>query len=565
MHGRSVIRASRNEIDGQPAVFRNGVLVPQRRIMTASEYFTAQRLKQQMRARVRAQQYRARGVRRQMRDLNPFERERVGREREYERLRRIYSAKDIAEKTWNLAPIGGRRYSNPALGPSSFYYGLVPTIYVSMNGSGTMSGASEANSAPILDVLASALDPSDIIGMLQDTYIGDPDHSSEGRWHVIFKPVTSGVTLVAKYPAAYNEDSPELWCDFQSSDPAVPDADPERRNSPVVGPGENVTDTTWIGGYLDQATAPPRPSNGSICIGTNADDTTFEAWLVDQTVNPDNDNWDTWFIEFCDRPSLQNNKVRGGADISGATNHNASAVTTYGVYDFDFGHNEFEDVNQAYFIKGSANLGARRNWGRVHHNKCLDASQAFIDFAVIDATEGVTCDFNFIARCGNRCFVLDVASPTEGGPIRIDDNTSIDTGSHVFEAEILAANPPEQPDPIPYPLTGCTVRRNILTRPAAAGGNYLLLFSAGALQTVEDMLEVDENLYYSGGDANFFRSNDTNRLSFGAWVSNTTDVDENSSEGDPGITDDDGHRSSYADGIGCRKTGTEVIGLEPAP
>jgi hypothetical protein len=428
------------------------------------------------------------------------------------------------------------------------YSGYTPDIYAAASAIGTGSGNSEANAMPLLTALSTVSSAgTGTVGVVT----GTPSAPASGgaRWTPIFRVTGSGtvgspIRVVAKYPTTDYPDNTELWTELRSS---TPFAVGSNSNVAVCGVTPGVSNVQWIGFYLNQTYAPPRPSNGTVVASYNTTNVLIEKFTMDQTVNPDNDNFDSFYLEDSENTIIRNCLIRGGAGDS-SVNHNASSITTYGCINFLFEHIEFAGVNGAFFIKGSnPNNSAQFNSGIIRYNKCSGANQAFIELA--NQTDGVSVYQNLGYR--NRLGIwFDASGSGTIANSYVRNNTMVDNSEANYGSDTTNFG------------ASLDFQKNISAFTAASSAFHV---NFGA-DDVADFSPFDDNLYHEVGGSGDFRKSSTSYSGLSAWAA-AIGKEASSAETSPGFTDsasDNYHRTSYADGRGCYITGTEEIGVEAA-
>lgn len=438
---------------------------------------------------------------------------------------------------WNIV------YSSGIVAPAQNYGGYTPTLYAAPTAQGSGDGSNEANAMDFETAIGLIGNGStgNCLGVIEGVCSGTP---SLVRWDPIFKVVNSGtvndpIVVVAKHLAVYNMDTPANLTELRSNDPQ-PVA--SGNNSAVLGTAPGVDYVYFVGFYANQVYAPPRPSNGTFLISYGCVGVQYQYCWLEQTVNPTGDNYDSFYLEGDTDSVISNCYISGG---SGAGNHNASAITTYGSTNFLFEHVQGTGLNQFIFVKGSN--GATFNSGTIRYCYAQDCSQSFLDAAVIDPV-GVDVYQNLGVRCW-RGVVIDNSAAASSGYIRDYNNTFVDMTGPGWNAESGVV------------LTGCTHERTIVAYMSSTSvyqvqlDGTLTLASAGTFA---------DNLYYEAGASAQFYQNGTPSTGLSAWQT-ATGKEAGSAETNPNFTDasaDNYHRSSYADGRGCYITGTEEIGLQ---
>lgn len=441
-----------------------------------------------------------------------------------------------------------------AAGSSLLYYGYTPTIYAAPADVGTGDGSSEANAMDLMTALVD-MSPGDIVGLIPGTY---SDTGSETSNDPIFKVTDSGTALnpiivVAKYPAVYNYGTPANLSEIRSSNPTAP-SPTIPYNTPVIG-AVGADYVRFIGLYANMAYAPPRPSNGTFLM-QESDHCWFEACVVDQIQLPDTDNFNALFMRGSNNAVVRNCRFSGGYDGTGSTNHNASAITTYGCLDMLIEHNEFPDANGGIFVKGShfASIG---NSGDIRYNVATDCSQSLCEVAVVEpSSAGVDVYQNLSIRC-RQGVVFDASAAAWCTDTRVYNNTLVDAVQACVQMDATTA------------LTNCTVKDNVIAFTASSSAKAIS--SAGSITPVD----CNYNLLSEAGGS--FQGDNNGSTYTGltgptGWQTGSGE-DANSTEESPGFTNvgADNYRRAGADTSsstggkrGCYITGTEEIGVEAA-
>lgn len=442
-----------------------------------------------------------------------------------------------------LASIGSRYYSPSGGGGGSDYDGHVPSVVVD-------------NEVDFQTEIAAPL-AGTIVGCDSGVLIDTPSGTANDPIFKIGGSGSSGspIIVVAKRMAVYNQGAPATLTELRSDDPFTGSADPLdplwNGNSAVIGTHQQ--DWVTIKGFqFDLSVAPPRPSNGVVLLN-ESDNCRIEKCYFDQILLSDGDNFSSIFIRGCVNAYAANCKGVGGSDDTGATNHNAAFLITYGSLGTLLEHLEAEDVNQFVFIKGT-HFSGTRNSGTMRYCKATDCSQDLVDFTTVDATAGFDAYQNLAIRC--RMGVnMDASSPTENGYARVYANTLVDLISRGYEVESGVT------------MTGTELYDNVIAFMATTSA---IAVSFGAAS--DDDTDLHHNLYHEAGGSAQFHASGTTRTGLDDWVT-ATGQESGSTEADPSFADagaDDYRRlgsdtgSSTSGRRGCYITNDEEIGLEAA-
>lgn len=449
----------------------------------------------------------------------------------------------------------------PTSVPGTLYSGFTPTLYAAPASIGNGSGSSEANARALTLILAdTALPPGTIVGMAPGIYAGA---ANDTRWEPVFRPRHNGtlanpIRYCAKHAAVRNRSTPSLLCEFRLTNP-LPIPSPD--NNPVLGVDQAFGDHVhFYGVYANQVFAPPRPSNGTFLISPGRVGTRFADFWLQQTVNPDDDNWDSIFLEGSVDPVLSNGYISGGNGSTANNNHNASAITTYGCRGFLFEYLEFDNVNQAFFIKGSSNGATIWNSGTIRFCKSKNHHVAMVDIAEVHPGENVV-----IQQC------LSIGG-TAGVRFAVDGNAARQINKHVINCTIVGFAPlggiSGGITAHGGAMTGYQVKNTIVQQ--ASGSHHVVDYQGFSTSGTSPL---DNNHYHKQTGNATFQQSGSGALTLAQWKA-STGKEAASTEGNPLFVNpasDDYHLQAGSPALtgsdvggarGCYITGTEIIGAD---
>lgn len=442
--------------------------------------------------------------------------------------------------------------------------GLTPTIYAAFTARGTGSGSSEANAAPLANVLqASGAQPGDVVGSIPDIYAhstgASPYRSNTPAW----MPANSGtlanpIRIVAKHAAARmaNPLTDPLRSELRAGSGSYDGPD----SHPVFGSADR-NHIHWIGFACDEALCRTKADNGPYYVnGTNITGATVRLCAIKGASAV------SWFdnhsaIRIGEGGGGITDPVVGDCRLWNFNNtqggSNVAAIITYGARNLLIEHCEIFDCFTGYYIKGSGGGGSNFNWGKVRFNYIHDLLSAAMRCQDNDAVQILEVFQNIVDVALGTAF--GISATTVGATTRnqfVHHNTV-----YVRQAGGSGLWTRTAQNTLRY--------QDNLVVSAVPGGVY---HNAGEFNGVFQDNDF-EGYFGSTGNRWSYNGNDYNTLA--AWRAAIGDAANSQEFGsqplvNPGI---DFHlavghaaRTAASDGgaIGAYRTGTEQIGIRAA-
>ncbi len=446
-------------------------------------------------------------------------------------------------------------------------HGYTPTHYISTSGASTMSQATynaAANSGTpcTIHVARTYAVAGDIIEAAPGVYEDTIASGGGGGTSPIFPFVNSGssgnpIILTAQYPAAYNEDS-DYYTQFGRSDDVAPTAS----NCPIFGARNYIV---LDGLFFDYANGAMPWTRGIIYLGYGV-----TGWEVrrcrflrtDLGGDDDGDNYNCIHGHNSTDCKVLDCLFINGYDNGGS--HNEACITTYGCENFTIEHNEFRDVTTGLYIKGGDG-GSDGNYGAVRFNKFTGTKYGIeCTTTASTGTNAALISQNLFIESSNtptQALAFENSSSVECRYFQVRNNTFIGAGDE--EAGVIATE-------AGVALNGCEFVNNIVA--VFANSTQVLV---NAQQALTNFVIWDYNRYYENGNTPQYFVGST-QTGIANWRT-ASSRDANSTEGDPGFTNQAAGDYTLSGGsacltasstggpIGCYITGSEEIGLRASP
>lgn len=468
--------------------------------------------------------------------------------------------------------------TSPDPGGSSYYAGpvlgfITPTVYAAPTAQGTGSGSSEANAAPLVNVLASVT-ASDRVGCIAGVY---SKASGGSRFTPAWTTTNNGtaanpIIVVAKYSAIDlgGAVANGQWTQTMVNNVFANANRCELRHtgtfgssgtgSPALGSsGKNYV--YFIGFAVDETNANATADTGTSVIvgGTNCmiARCVFQGRPVDTAWS--GDNHPGVRVESTTSPMVYDNVVTGFRYFNTNQNggHNHCGIQRYECVGTDIQHNFCFTNNTNIYLKDQ-DIAAGET---VHQNYCMNPEDSGSNIEILNTNEGSSSSITVASQ--NLCVntinnAVGLMGQSEGRNLKWRNNTVIGIFNGGGSAGFVGH----------YQDTGGEVNDNIFY----CSSGTMMLDQQFRTTTV---IPSNYNRFFSSGTETF-RYNGTTRTGLAAWRS-ATGQDLNSSVGDPLFVSIAGSDfklsgsspcltgSSSGGAQGCYITGSETIGPRYAP
>lgn len=369
---------------------------------------------------------------------------------------------------------------------------------------------------------------------------------------------TSGSKIIytAKYPAAYNASNRTQLRNTDTPVAGVLEAPVIKLNSHAIVDGL----------YFSYADGGLPSTRGVIYFGFSVTGAEIRRCRFDRTdlgSSDDGDNFNCIQYHTSTDCKILDCHFYNGYDDGGS--HNEACITTYDGANLTIEHNYFENVTIGIFIKGNANDGT---YGFVRYNHLKNCFRP----VELSATHGSNTNVLEIAQ---NLITLQDATADQSGLATLSFDNSAPQNRYFLIHHNTIINGSTGSQPIYYESgwngTGCVFRDNIVA--SFVNTSQPTVNVQGALT---NWTTWDYNRYYENGNTIEYYLNPTLYNSIANWRT-ASSRDTNSTEGDPGFSDQasgDYHLaggspcltlSSTSGPLGCYITGSEEIGLRASP